>query len=125
MFITTESWLETIPPALRERMEVLNLSGYTEEEKVQIDERFLVPKQVNAHGLRPGEIAIAEAAVRLIIREYTREAGGRKLEGEIASGTRRAGAGIPSGKKLKRVGDLKTARPAPGKRRLYADPAPA
>src|SRR5260370_12199094 len=83
MFITTANSLETIPAALRDRMEVLNLSGYTEDEKVQIAERFLVPKQLGAHGLRAGEVGMAEEAIRLIIRQYTRAAGVRNLEREV------------------------------------------
>src|SRR5437899_3487242 len=123
MFLTTANSLETIPPALRDRMEVLHLSGYTEEEKVQIAERFLVPKQVLAHGLRPGEIAISEEAIRLIIRDYTREAGVRNLEREIASLIRRDVAEIASGKRLKRMDDAKKVRAALGKRRFYDDVA--
>src|SRR4029077_12248052 len=123
MFITTANSLETIPPALRERMEVLHLSGYTEEEKVQIAERFLIPKQLAAHGLRPAEIDVTEEAVRLIIREYTREAGVRNLEREIASLLRRDVAEIASGKKLKVVDGVKKVRAALGKRRFYDDVA--
>ncbi len=121
MFITTANSLETIPPALRDRMEVLNLSGYTEEEKVQIAERFLVPKQLLAHGLRPGEVALAEDAVRVIIREYTREAGVRNLEREIASVMRRTVANIAVGKRPRKAVDVKRVRAALGKRRFYDD----
>src|SRR5437763_1658765 len=123
MFITTANSLETIPPALRDRMEVLHLSGYTEEEKVQIAVRFLIPKQVLAHGLNPGEITIPGESVRLIIREYTREAGVRNLEREIASLIRRDVAEIASGKKLKVMDGLKKVRAALGKRRFYDDVA--
>src|SRR6266568_3739014 len=123
MFITTANSLETIPPALRDRMEVLHLSGYTEEEKVQIAEIFLIPKQVLAHGLRAGEVTISEEAIRLIIRQYTREAGVRNLEREIASVIRRDVAEIASGKKLKRMDDTKRVRAALGKRRFYDDVA--
>src|SRR2546429_3164587 len=123
MFITTANSLETIPPALRDRMEVLHLSGYTEEEKVQIAERFLIPKQVLAHGLNPGEITIPEESVRLIVREYTREAGVRNLEREIASLIRRDVAEIASGKKLKQMDGAKKVRAALGKRRFFDDVA--
>ncbi|HEY4999432.1 MAG TPA: AAA family ATPase, partial [Usitatibacter sp.] len=121
MFITTANSLETIPPALRDRMEVLNLSGYTEEEKVQIAERFLVPKQLLAHGLREGEVTLAEEAVRAIIREYTREAGVRNLEREIASVMRRTVADIAVGKRPRKAVDVKRVRAALGKRRHYDD----
>ena len=122
MFITTANSLETIPPALRDRMEVLNLSGYTEEEKVQIAERFLVPKQWLSHGLRTGEITLAEDAVRVIIREYTREAGVRHLEREIASVMRRAVADMAVGKRPGRKAvDVRRVRAALGKRRYYDD----
>jgi ATP-dependent Lon protease len=121
MFITTANSLETIPPALRDRMEVLNLSGYTEEEKVQIAERFLVPKQLLAHGLRVGEVALSEDAVRAIIREYTREAGVRNLEREIASVMRRTVADIAVGKRPRKAVDVRRVRTALGKRRFYDD----
>ena len=121
MFITTANSLETIPAALRDRMEVLNLSGYTEEEKVQIAERFLVPKQLAAHGLRVGEVGMAEEAIRLIIRQYTREAGVRNLEREIASVMRRAVAEIAVGKRPRKAVDVKRVRAALGKRRFHDD----
>ncbi len=121
MFITTANSLETIPAALRDRMEVLNLSGYTEDEKVQIAERFLVPKQLAAHGLRAGEVGMAEEAIRLIIRQYTREAGVRNLEREIASVMRRAVAEIAVGKRPRKAVDVKRVRAALGKRRFHDD----
>jgi ATP-dependent Lon protease len=124
MFITTANTLDTIPPALRDRMEVLNLSGYTEEEKVQIAQRFLIPKQLIAHGLREDEITISEEAVRLIIRQYTREAGVRNLEREIASVMRRDVADMAVRKRSRSVpDDVKRVRAALGKRRYYDDVA--
>jgi ATP-dependent Lon protease len=125
MFITTANTLDTIPPALRDRMEVLNLSGYTEEEKVQIAQRFLIPKQLVAHGLRADEITISEEAVRLIIRQYTREAGVRNLEREIASVMRRDVADMAVRRRGRAavVDDVKRVRAALGKRRYYDDVA--
>ncbi|EGV32407.1 anti-sigma H sporulation factor, LonB [Thiorhodococcus drewsii AZ1] len=83
MFVGTANTLN-IPPALLDRMEVIRLSGYTEDEKVAIAERYLVPKQVKNNGLKSGELVIREAALRDIIRHYTREAGVRNLEREIS-----------------------------------------
>jgi ATP-dependent Lon protease len=121
MFITTANTLDTIPPALRDRMEVLNLSGYTEAEKVHIAQKFLIPKQLNAHGLRADEITLAEDAIRVIIREYTREAGVRNLEREIASVMRRAVAELAVGKKVRKTVDIRRVRAALGKRRHFDD----
>ena len=123
MFITTANTLDTIPPALRDRMEVLHLSGYTEEEKVKIAEMFLIPKQLIAHGLREDEITISEEAVRLIIRQYTREAGVRNLEREIASVMRRDVADMAVRRRGRAavVDDVKRVRAALGKRRYYDD----
>jgi ATP-dependent Lon protease len=86
LFITTANILDPVPPALRDRMEVLELPGYTEEEKVAIARRHLIPKQTAEHGLVAGEqIEFTDDAVRLLIRNYTREAGLRNLEREIAT----------------------------------------
>jgi ATP-dependent Lon protease len=83
MFVGTANTLN-IPPALLDRMEVIRLSGYTEDEKVAIAERYLVPKQMKNNGLKDGEVVIRESALRDIIRHYTREAGVRSLEREIS-----------------------------------------
>lgn len=85
MFITTANILDTIPPALRDRMEVLRLSGYTLEEKIRIATRFLIPRQREANGLKAGQISFTKRAIKQIISGYTLEAGLRNLEREIAN----------------------------------------
>ena len=85
MFITTANILDTIPPALRDRMEVLSLPGYTEDEKVKIAKRYLIPRQLDAHGLTPEQLTMTAGAIRRIISGYTREAGLRNMEREIAA----------------------------------------
>jgi ATP-dependent Lon protease len=90
MFITTANMLDTIPPPLRDRMEIIELAGYTEEEKVEIGKRHLIPKQLDEHGLTPGQLVWTDDGLRLVIRGYTREAGVRNLEREIAAVTRKA-----------------------------------
>ena len=89
MFVTTANTTR-IPPALLDRMEVIQLSGYTEDEKVAIARRHLIPKLVERHGLKEPEWAISEPAMRDVIRYYTREAGGRSFERELANLTRKA-----------------------------------
>lgn len=85
MFITTANSVETIPRPLLDRMEVIEVSGYTEEEKVKIAQQYLIPKQVKAHGLKPKNFSITEKALRDLINYYTRESGVRNLEREIGS----------------------------------------
>ena len=85
MFITTSNTLYSIPPALQDRMEIIRLPGYLEFEKVEIAKKFLIPKVVKAHGLEPNDLKVSEKALRAIINQYTREAGVRNLEREIAA----------------------------------------
>jgi ATP-dependent Lon protease len=97
MFITTANLLDTIPAPLRDRMEILQLSGYTEEEKLNIARNYLVPRQIRENSLRPGEVSFTDEAIRLIIRDYTREAGVRNLEREIGSVCRKIATKIAEG----------------------------
>jgi ATP-dependent Lon protease len=98
LFIATANVLDTIPPALRDRMEVLNLVGYTLDEKLKIAHRYLIPRQREEHGLTAKQIRITSTAVREIITGYTREAGLRNLEREIAGICRRAASKIAQGR---------------------------
>lgn len=100
-FITTANRLDTIPAPLRDRMEVIELGGYTEEEKVEIAERHLIPKQVEEHGLRPTQIGWQREAVQKLVRQYTREAGVRNLEREVGAVVRKATRMVAEGHKRK------------------------
>jgi len=98
MFITTANILDTIPPALRDRMEVLQLLGYTLDEKIKIANRYLIPRQRKEHGLKSDQISFTKGAVKHIITGYTREAGLRNLEREIATVCRGVASMIAEGK---------------------------
>jgi ATP-dependent Lon protease len=97
MFVTTANVLDTIPAPLRDRMEVLQLSGYTEDEKLSIAKGYLIPRQIRENGLKPEEIAFEDAALQRIIREYTREAGVRELERQIGTICRKVAAQVAEG----------------------------
>ncbi len=97
LFIATANDWSTVPPALRDRMEVIELSGYIEDEKVQIAHQHLLPKQVRANGLRPDEVTVEDVALRTIIGDYTREAGVRSLERQIGSVLRKVTTAITAG----------------------------
>ena len=96
LFIATANWLDPIHPALRDRLEVIELPSYTESEKLQIAKRYLVPRQLEEHGLTRNDVKFSDAALRELIREYTREAGVRQLEREIAALSRKAARKIVS-----------------------------
>ncbi|MFL5971129.1 MAG: endopeptidase La [Gaiellaceae bacterium] len=98
LFICTANQLETIPGPLLDRMDVIHLSGYTEDEKLGIAKRYLVPKQLEAHGLPADQVSFTEGALRTVIREYTREAGVRNLERQIAALCRKAARRVAEGK---------------------------
>ncbi len=97
MFITTANILDTVPPALRDRLEVIRFSGYIEDEKHHIATQFLIPKQLKENGLRPDQITFTDEALRHVIREYTREAGVRNLEREIATICRKVAREVAEG----------------------------
>jgi ATP-dependent Lon protease len=100
MFITTANLIDPILPALRDRMEIIEIPGYTEEEKLGIAQRYLIPRQLNEHGITEKHVKIAEAAIRQIIVHYTREAGVRNLEREIANVMRKVAKKVAEGKGL-------------------------
>ena len=102
MFITTANLLDTIPPALRDRLEIIHYPGYTEDEKFHIAEGYLIPKQVEIHGLKKYKIEFEDKAVHAVIQQYTREAGVRNLEREFTAILRKVAKKIAEGDKSKK-----------------------
>jgi ATP-dependent Lon protease len=103
MFITTANDVDPIPGPLRDRMEIISLAGYTVEEKLEIAKRYLVPRQIERNGLTKSRIAFSDAALRVVISEYTREAGVRNLEREIGSVCRKVARMVAEGTAAKRL----------------------
>jgi ATP-dependent Lon protease len=121
MFIGTANVLDTIPRPLRDRMEVIELSGYTEQEKAQIARRYLIKRQLDANGLAPQQCEVTEEAVLAIIRGYTREAGVRNLEREIGAAFRHAAMRIAEGTAERVRIDAPDLQPILGPRRFEAE----
>ncbi len=103
LFVTTANLIDPILPPLRDRMEIIELSGYTEEEKLGIACHFLVPRQLNEHGITEKNVHLTDATIRLIVSQYTREAGVRNLEREIANVFRKVAKKIAEGKNKRYV----------------------
>ncbi len=101
MFITTANVLDTIPPALRDRLEIIHFSGYTEHEKFEIGKEFLIKKLLESHGLKKENVELEDGSLKYVIRRYTREAGVRSLERELSSVLRKVAKTVAEGKKDK------------------------
>jgi ATP-dependent Lon protease len=122
MFVTTANTLDTIPGPLRDRMEVIQLAGYTEEEKLQIARRYLVPRQVERNGLSKSRIAFSDAALRVVISDYTREAGVRQLEREIGTICRKVARQVAEGALKRKVTITEPrVRSSLGKRKFFSE----
>ncbi len=122
LFIATANILDTVPGPLRDRMEVIELAGYTTDEKLHIAKRYLVPRQIGANGLKPSRIEFADAGLRAIIEEYTREAGVRELERQVGTICRKTAREVAEGKVDKKVRiSAKRARELLGRRRVFAE----
>jgi ATP-dependent Lon protease len=122
LFICTANQLETIPGPLLDRMDVIQLSGYTEDEKVEIAKRYLLPKQLEANGLKAKQVKLPVDSIRLVIREYTREAGLRNLERRIGDLLRKAATKVARGQAEQVPIDEPAVREFLGPRRFAGDP---
>jgi ATP-dependent Lon protease len=122
LFICTANTTDTIPGPLLDRMDVIQLSGYTEDEKLGIAKRYLAPKQIEQHGLTGEQVTIGDDALRLVIREYTREAGVRNLERRIADLCRKAATRVARGHEDAIHVDEALTRESLGPRRFSGDP---
>ena len=121
MFITTANTLDTVPGPLRDRMETIEIAGYTADEKLQIAKRYLVPRQADRNGLKRGQLRITDAALRAVIADYTREAGVRELERQIGSIARKVARTVAEGETPKgSIGEAR-ARELLGRRRYHSE----
>ena len=123
IFVCTANVLGTIPPALLDRMEVLHLPGYTDEEKIQIAEQYLIPRQTAEHGLSPKQVKLRKPALARIIRGYTREAGVRNLERTIATVVRKLTRRLAEGAEKLPAVDLKNLEEFLGPQQFYSEVA--
>jgi ATP-dependent Lon protease len=121
MFITTANYLEPVPPALRDRMEVIELAGYTEEEKLEIARRHLIPKQRVENGLTEANVEFTPEGVQEIVRSYTREAGLRNLEREIGRACRKVARGVTEGKTDRVAVDVAKVREFLGPEKFFSE----
>ncbi len=121
LFIATANLADPILPALKDRMEVIEIPGYTEEEKLHIAQRFIIPKQIREHGLRERQVKFAREAIRTIIHEYTREAGLRNLEREVAAICRGVAREVAEGKAERTVIDRALVYKYLGKIKFFSD----
>jgi ATP-dependent Lon protease len=118
LFVTTANYLDPVPPALRDRMEVIEMSGYTEAEKLEIAKRHLLPKAIAENGLEVLKLSLTDDGILKVVREYTREAGLRNFERELANVLRRCAKQIAEGKKVSRKLDAKRVRELLGPERF-------
>src|SRR5579859_5571655 len=123
MFIATANSLEPIPAPLRDRMEILELSGYTEEQKLHIARNYLLPKQLDANGLNKDELVVDDDTLRRIARDYTREAGVRNLEREVGSLCRKVAKQVAEGKKMPITVTTETLHDFLGRQRFFQEAA--